>query len=323
MLKLSKKAKPTESVTEALVSEINTEEPDVKKPEQKKPEKKKPEQKKPEQKKKQPPAPKEHRVINSLVGNLSHALEEDVSEIDEMLEDKDKAKPQEREYHDKVQRPAKYRFFLVFGLVVFWLAIMGALSVAQTVRDIAYDITNQTALKEEFERFLFPVVVNDPPEFSGAENAPSSIIISSAIWQIILTGDTSNYERAMGMMTIPENDVEAAVRSIFGSGFDITHRSIDNIVMAFEYTPDTKSYTVPENPAFVTFSPRVSEISSTGETYRVIVEYIAPTPQFIAGIEYEIQPVKTMIYTITRTGDRSKTIRSIELNRETEERIHF
>jgi len=318
MLKLSKKAKPNESVTEALVSEINAEETDDKKPEQKKPEKKKP-----EQRKKQPPAQKEHRVINSLVGNLSHALEEDVSEIDEMLEDKEKEKPQAREYHDKAQRPAKYRFFLIFGLVVFWLAIMGALSVAQTVREIAYDITNQTALKEEFERFLFPVVVNDPPEFSGAENAPSSIVISSAIWQIILTGDTSNYERRMGIMVVPENDVEAAVRSVFGSGFDIVHRSIDNIVMAFEYTSDTKSYTVPENPTFVTFSPRVSEISSTGDTYRVIVEYIAPTPQSIAGIEYEIQPVKTMIYTITRAGDKSKTIKSIELNRETDERIHF
>jgi hypothetical protein len=124
-------------------------------------------------------------------------------------------------------------------------------------------------------------------------------------------------------MSIPENDVEMAVRSIFGSGFDIRHVSAGNIVSPFLYDAETKSYTVPENPPFFTFSPRVSEISSSGDVYRVVVEYIAPSPQLIVGIEYEPQPVKTMIFTITRSRDKSKTIQSIELNRENEEFIHF
>jgi hypothetical protein len=261
------------------------------------------------------------------VGNLSHALEHEgnAGEIGEMLEEKQQAKQAKKEktYHDREKRPVKYRFFLIFGLVVFWLAIIGALSVVQTARELAYDIINQTALKEEFELFLFPVVINDPPEFSGAENMPASIIISSAVWQIILTGETSVYERGMMTMSIPEDDVEAAARSIFGFGFDIRHVSTGNIVTPFLYEAETKSYTVPENPPFFTFSPRVSEITSAGDVYRVVVEYIAPSPQFIAGIEYEQEPVKTMIYTITRTRDRTKTIQSIELNREIEEFIHF
>jgi hypothetical protein len=265
---------------------------------------------KPLQVKKKPAAPKEqHRVINSLVGNLSHALEGNAEDIDEMLD----VKKQEKTYHDREKRPTKYRFFLILGLVVFWLAIIGLLSVIQTVREIAFDISNQTALKEEFELFLFPVVINDPPEFSGIETLPPSSIISSAIWKIILTGDTSNYERDMGRMTIPENDVEAAVRSIFGSGFEIRHVTIDNITHSFSYSSENKSYTVPENPPF-NLSPHVSEVTGNGEIYRVTVEYIMPTPQLMAGIEYEVEPIKTMIYTIDRNSrSKTKTIRSIEL----------
>lgn len=290
---------------------------------------KKSERRKKQEREKKPIVAKEakeqHKVITSLVGTLSSALEHEVKENDDELrqnEIAEEAAPAEK-YHNRERKPVKYRFFVILGLVMLWLSIIGALSVVETGRELAFDITNKTALKEELELFLFPVVINDPPEFSGAENMPASIIISSAVWQIILTGDTANYERDMATMSIPENDVEAAVRSIFGTGFDIRHVSSGSIVTPFRYNADTKSYTVPENPPFVTFSPRVSEITNVGDVYRVVVEYIAPNPQFIAGIEHEVEPVKTMIYTITRGRDRAKTIQSIELNRETGEYIHF
>ncbi|MCL2077732.1 MAG: hypothetical protein FWH08_04915 [Oscillospiraceae bacterium] len=262
--------------------------------------------------------PKELKVINSLVGNLSHALEEDAGEIDEMFD-----REQPREYQHREKKPARYRFFLIFGLLVFWLAIIGALSVVGTVREFVYDVTHQTALREEFERFIYPVVLNDPPEFTDTDNLQPATVIASAIWQIIISGDTSNYERSMGMMSIPETDVETVARSIFGSGFEISHRTIDNIIIEFEYVVESKSYTVPENPAYFTFLPRVTEISNNGETYRLIVEYTAPTPMSIAGIEYESEPVKTMIYTITRGRDKAKVIQSIELDREQSEIQEF
>lgn len=257
---------------------------------------------------------KEHKVINSLVGNLSHALEEDVKDIDEILPDEGSAK----EYHDREKRPAKYRFFLIIGLLVFWLAIIGVLDVFNSFREFAYNVSNQTALKEEFEKFLFPVVMNDPPEFTDIENIQSSTVVASAIWQIIFTGDTSNYEKSMNLMTIPAADVEAAARGIFGTGFKINHRTIDFITIAFDYEDEKKSYTVPENPLYFTYSPQITSLSKTGDIYRVKVAYFMPTPQLLAGIDYENEPVKTMIYTILRTKDKSKTIQSIEFNREEE-----
>ncbi|MCL2109379.1 MAG: hypothetical protein FWH20_08565, partial [Oscillospiraceae bacterium] len=113
----------------------------------------------------------QHKVINSLVGNLSNALEleENAGEIDSLLDEK----PQPREYSGS-NRPARYRFYIIFGLFVFWLALIGTFTVIGTVGNFARDVINQTALKEEFERFIFPVVVTDPPTFTGADNIQSS-----------------------------------------------------------------------------------------------------------------------------------------------------
>jgi len=190
----------------------------------------------------------------------------------------------------------------------------------RSIGEFAHAISNQTALKEEFEHFILPVVINDPPEFTGNENLHSVTAIASAIWQMILSGETSRFERDpdTGRVIIPESDVEAAARGIFGSGFTLEHRSVDYIVMMFRYAPELKSYFVPENPNHFPFSPRVVGISSTGETYRITVDYIAPTPMLIAGIEHEIMPVKSMIYTINRPRNRAMTIQAIESNRERE-----
>jgi len=274
---------------------------------------------------------KQTKVINSLVGNLSHALDKDDSEIDEILGGEAKPKPdsspaesktesgtQVREYYDREKKPAKYRFFLVLGLIVFWLAIIGTFSVVETLREFIFDINNQTELKDEFAKFVFPVVMNDPPEFNEIIPLQSTTVIASAVWQIILTGDTTNYERDVGNMVIPESDVEAAARNLFGFGFDINHRSIDYIVIYFEYNVDRKSYIVPENPMHFTYSPHISEITREGDVFRVAVDYIAPSPQSIANPEHVNEPVKTMIYTIVRTDD-AKAIRSIEFKREQEE----
>jgi hypothetical protein len=197
---------------------------------------------------------------------------------------------------------------------------VGGIVTVRSIGEFARDIANQTALKEEFERFIFPVVIDDPPEFTSIENIHSRTVIASAIWHIILSGDTARFEsdRDTDMMIIPESDVEVAVRAIFGTGFEIEHRNIDYIVMMFRYVSESNSYLVPENPNFFTYSPRVVDISSSGDIYRLTVEYIAPTPLSFAGIEHEIIPVKSMIYTINRPRNRNKIILSIESNRERE-----
>ena len=254
----------------------------------------------------------QHTVINSLVGNLSSALEEDAGEIDSLLEEK----LQPKEQASRVQKPARYRFFLIFGLFVFWLALIGAFSVVGTVREFTYDLINQTALKAEFERFIFPVVVTDPPMFTGTDNIQSSTVVASAVWKIIISGDNEIYERSMGMMTIPESDVEMAARSLFGSGFNINHRTIDYSLIAFEYDSEIKSYIVPETPVFFSFTPRIAGIAKEGEIYRVTVEYIVPTPMSLAREDYESESVKSMIYNISRNRDKSMTILSIEIDRE-------
>jgi hypothetical protein len=59
------------------------------------------------------------------------------------------------------------------------------------------------------------------------------------------------------------------------------------------------------------YSPLITEVTNVGETYTVTVNYMMPSPMAIAGIEHDNEPVKTMIYTISRTRERM-TVSSIQ-----------
>jgi hypothetical protein len=155
------------------------------------------------------------------------------------------------------------------------------------------------------------VVINDPPAFESVEHLQDSTIISSAIWKIILTGDTSNSDDDIGVIFITAVEVEAAARSIFGVKID-NHRSVSTFGnVDFRYNEQHRRYEIPENPNLSFYSPLITSVTNVGELYTVTIDYMAPSPLAIAGIEHDNEPIKTMIYTISRTSERT-TINSIQ-----------
>lgn len=245
--------------------------------------------------------PKEGTVISSLVG----ALDEDYREIDDVMS------PQTASEASKLKYPTSQRIFFCVGVFILIMAIVGIVSTVDFTKNAISEIANQTGLKNEFAAYIYPVVASDPPAFDKIEDLPSSTIINCSIWQIILRGNTSNYETVNDYyMLIPEIDVEAAAASLFGYGFVIEHQTVGFGNTYFEYNADTKSYTVPANPTLNSYSPRITELSSIGELYTVTVEYMPPSALAIAGIETENEPDKTMIYTISKSKGKM-TINSI------------
>lgn len=258
----------------------------------------------------------EPRIIKQLVGTLGNALEEDVNEIDEIFlgtyaESENKTKRNNANDSDSRYKPHKHRAYISIGVVVLILSVIGAFSSINFIGNFMYDIADKRALKNEFALFVYPVVITDPPTFENVDNLQTVTVLSSAIWKIILTKNTENYEKNYSMMIIPAIDVEASARSIFGYGYEINHRTIEDVGVTFEYNPDINSYIVPEKPQYVTYAPLISEISNVGELYKVTVSYVAPSPLSIAGIDYENEAVKTLIYTISRSKEKM-TINSIE-----------
>ncbi|MDR0223111.1 MAG: hypothetical protein LBI38_06235 [Oscillospiraceae bacterium] len=237
------------------------------------------------------------KIMDAVMGELGEAFDEDVNEIYEVHESG--GEPEEA----KGAGTAGRRIFMSLAVFMMFFSIIGVISTVRFVSGVVGDIADKKALKNEFALFVYPVVINDPPAYDSVDNLPSVTIITCAIWKIILTGNTANYERDLGQMRIPAVDVELSARSIFGTG-SFTHENAGNFEVHFVYAEEENTYLVPENPVFLSYSPVISEITNIGELYTVTVEYMAASPLSIAGIEFENKPIKTMVYTISRTKDK-------------------
>ena len=181
------------------------------------------------------------------------------------------------------------------------MSVIGIISTVNFCSGIVSNIANRTELKNELALFLYPVVCVDPPDCDSTDELPSTIIIESAIWRIILTGDNTNYEKLYNTyMYVPAIDVEYSVRSIFGNAVAIEHQTVGTMDITFTYVEDTNSYLVPINPHYTAYSPRIKDISNVGELYTVTVEYIPPSALAVEGIEFEVNPQKTMVYTLSK-----------------------
>ena len=248
------------------------------------------------------------------------SLEGSVTEVEEELEEQER---EETETEELVLDPASpllknRKTFFAVGIVIIFLTIVGLVTTVRFCIGVAEDIVNQSALKNEFAVFLYPMVITDGPAFEAAENAPTSVIINAAIWRIIMTGDTDKYDNDSTNMTVSEIDVESAAAALFGFGVSIEHQTVNLGTNVFEYDPANKSYLVPLDPNYNTYWPRVSEISNVGELFTVTVEYMPPSMFATEGMDYQLEPDKIMVYTVSRSAS-SMTIQSLRYGEETVE----
>lgn len=210
----------------------------------------------------------------------------------------------------EVQRPN--RLYLVFAIFVIIMSVIGIISTVNFTVNFVMDIANQTELKNELAVFLYPVVSVDPPDCDKVEELPSTIVLESAIWRIILRGENKNYERLYNTyMYVPAVDVEYSVRAIYGNSAKIEHQTVGSIDTTFTYVKDSNSYLVPVNPFYTAYTPYIRNVSSVGELYTVEVDYITPSALDIEGIEYENPPQKTMCYTLSKRAN-GMTLHSIK-----------
>lgn len=239
--------------------------------------------------------------------SISSALREDYRDVTTETEP-----PQEESQEEAAAEaaPRPNKFYLVFAVFIIVMSIIGIVSTVQfTVRTVN-EIADQKALKNEIALFLYPVVTVDPPAFKTTEEIPSTVVVESAIWRIILTGDNSNYEKLYNTyMYVPAVDVEFSIKSLYGNEAEILHQTVGSASTSFTYNEDTNTYLVPINPRYTAYSPVVTEISSIGELYTVKVDYMPPTALAMEGIKMNNSAAKTMVYTLSKSRN-SMTIHS-------------
>ena len=239
--------------------------------------------------------------------SFSSALSEDYREV--TAED-DPAQEESSEEIVTESAPRPNKFYLVFAVFIIVMSIIGIVSTVQFGVRTVNEIVDQKALKNEIALFLYPVVTVDPPAFKTTDEIPATVVVESAIWRIILTGDNSNYEKLYNTyMYVPAVDVEFSIKSLYGNEAVIQHQTVGSASTAFTYNEETNTYLVPINPRYTAYSPVVTEISSVGELYTVKVDYLPPTALAMEGIKLDNSAAKTMVYTLSKSRN-SMTIHS-------------
>lgn len=236
---------------------------------------------------------KGEKVIDQLFGRLDQEpdIESDIAELGGNSGVSDE--PEEK--------PKKSRFFFGFAVFVVIMAVIGCISTVKLVVGFTGSLLDNTSLKNEFAQFIFPVVVNDIAPFESADEVPDSSKISCAIWNILLNSDTSAYEGSNLGLTIPEYDVSASCRQLFGSSVSLEHQTVGTAEMRFTYDEVNHTYTANKNIRYLTYSPKVISISKSSDVYTVVVGYLPPTVAAVAGVSgLSAEPEKYMEYTISR-----------------------
>ncbi|MCD7730107.1 MAG: hypothetical protein LUI05_01245 [Oscillospiraceae bacterium] len=196
------------------------------------------------------------------------------------------------------------RLYMLLGIIISLLAIVGLVSTVNFSIDKIKAFADNTQQKNEFAKFIYPIVICDPAPFDQTVKLRSDTMLTAAIWDIILYEDKSKYESDFDYIIVPEVDVEQHATKLFGSGLSFSHESILGADISFYYEEDIKSYRIPSNPKYFTYSPYIEEITRVGERYTLTVGYVSPTPAWLTLTSDESpSPEKYVDYVVSKRGN--------------------
>lgn len=233
--------------------------------------------------------------------NIASDIETDVAE----LGNNEKNPPVTRAKTKK-----KHKFFFGLALFMIIMSIVGVVSTVVFIVDKATDAVSSNSVKDEFTRFLLPVVANDIAPFDNENELSNSAKINCAIWNIMLNHDTSVYKLSeTGEFLIPEYDVEYSCKEIFGTSSGLVHRTVGGTEMSFTYNEEKHVYSCIKDLRYLNYAPVITKIAQNGGTYTLTVEYYPPAVRFLSekmGIEAEAE--KTMKYIINRYDGKNTLV---------------
>jgi hypothetical protein len=246
---------------------------------------------------------------------LGSALSEDGSVIEEIT-----ASEETPEKVSKISDQNRKRIVFVLGIIVLILAIVGIVSTAVFARNLIRDFADNTEQKQEFAKFIYPVVLCDPPPFDAAVKMRTETQLTAAIWDIIIFEDKSTFPRDFDYIIVPELTVEQHAVKLFGSGIKPEHKSIINADVSFFYDEETHTYRIPESPRYYSYSPQIESITRSGNRYTLMVGYMPPIPAWYAvNGEENNEPEKYAEYVIEISGGKMRITAITQIRSTSEE----
>lgn len=210
----------------------------------------------------------EKAVDAPVVHNKPHPAEE---KRDRKKEKKKRQKNErEKKYPDKVS--------FLLGLIILIFAVIGIILTVWNGVSYINETTDTGSEYADYNAFLTPVAAVDPDAFDDITAASQEQLINAAIWSILnieTTPDTYSYSG--GYMLIPSADVESAYVAMFGpeTAQSLLHTTVQGYNCTFDYDSTAKVYKIPVTTIMPIYTPQVTEVSKSGTSLVVTVNYLA------------------------------------------------
>lgn len=213
---------------------------------------------------------------------------------------------------DTKARPARSKrraWAFPLGLLVIVLVVAGVVAIVGAGVNGVKSIVDkrENALKEEYQAFIAPLIMNDPSPFDDLSQANIGQLMEAAVWSLLrsdLDPDQYTYEES-GYMLIPQADVEKRFEYLFGTEVKPQHETITGYGYEFPYDAATKTYQIPVTGIDQLYTAQVYDIEKKGSITYLTVGYIASGQwwQDAQGNIVAPEPDKYMRITLREKGD--------------------
>lgn len=236
--------------------------------------------------------------------------EKDVSSAQNEIELKEETKPQASAEKPVSGHKKRHSFAAPLGFLFVALALVGFINLIFFGVHSAERLIDNSSKKEEFSDFILPVLMFDPIPFENPAELGDLALLRSSIWAAILDGTEKYTVSDSNMVSVPQSDVDVACAKLFGPDLKLKHQSFEDYISIYSLDEATKSYLVPVD-ASIMYTPRVEDISRSGDRYDLTVAYLAPDNQWmhsITGKKTEPAPSKYMIYQLQKVDGKYRLV---------------
>lgn len=196
-----------------------------------------------------------------------------------------------------------------FGFVLLCFAAFGIYKAGSFAAAKVNELRNGGAKFSEYETFLEPFVVVDPAPFDDISGAEQIDLLDAAVSALIYESDKMNtydvFEGEVTGLLVPQQDVEAYFKRLFGTEVTLTHQSVADSFYNVIYNSEKRAYIIPITSVDPIYTPKVYDMERTGSSVTLTVGFIGGSEwaQLENGSYTAPDPVKYMKITLREDAD--------------------
>lgn len=199
----------------------------------------------------------------------------------------------------------KNKWSFPLGLVVVLLAVVGIVFLVLLCVNGIKGATQNSKKNQQYEKFLLPIVMNDPDTFDDVTQAKMDQLIDSTIWSLIKKNvETDKYEYDNDKLLIPQSEVEKQFEKLFGKEVKPKHQTIDGSEYQFTYNKAKQAYEIPIFGMETMYSPKILKTQKKSKSVILTVGYLSGSDwkQDERGKMHEPDPSKYVKITMREQG---------------------